>query len=359
MRLPKALAGLVCSLILGSCSAVKIVPERSEPEAMQLVATDLVNALVQVNSIPVGTTTLNLSQEFFDGSQFGEALRQRLEQAGYAIRTVGSNPADQLANFSVEHYNDEPDGEEVSIFTVTIGPVSVRRQYAQRDGDGIYPTAAMQLKGAVADSLIVSDELFKQRVSIQPSDELDGQAVQASSSDEPSGVDPSMIMADKVDAASGALAGDVMQPTNVQGVQAARLAELQQRPLQNFRELQQSNFSDMFQSLSIVRETVLPFGNDSTRVSAEARKHIARFVADFDVDQDVFSVIGCSNGATTDALGPEGLAMGRADGVTNELLRLGVPRQSILEEGCWSGEHFDEMMPRRGVVLSLQRYLAS
>lgn len=358
MALLKALTGLVCCAVLYGCAVNPVEPDTNRREAIQLVAVDLVNALVQVPSIPLGTTTLNLSAEQFDDGDFATALLDRFERVGYSIRTVGSNPADQPVSYQVEQKGETESGESTSTFTVSIGSVSVRRNYAGLDSgmgsDGVYPTAAMQVKGVDASYLRLSDDIFQRALSTASTQSAESSVENAISK----GVEPNE--AATMDTTTGipprVESGDSLETDNLQ---SETLARLQQRPLQNFRELERSNFSDLFQTLTIVREAVLPFDNDSVDLNAVARAQIGRFVEDYGIQSDVFSVIGCSNGSTTVAGGPKRLALGRAGVVTAELERLGVPPQSILEEGCWSGEYFDEMMPRRGVVLSLQRYKAS
>ena len=70
MGLPKTLIGLLCSIVvLQGCSLNPVAPDKNHDEAMQLIATDLVSALVQIRSIPVETTTLSLPHEQFDDSR--------------------------------------------------------------------------------------------------------------------------------------------------------------------------------------------------------------------------------------------------------------------------------------------------
>ena len=76
---------------------------------------------------------------------------------------------------------------------------------------------------------------------------------------------------------------------------------------------------------------------------------------EFREESDVFSVIGCSHGNTGLANGNALLAVGRSKRVKQFLIGQGVPVNRILDEGCWAPVHFDEEMPRRGVVIELKR----
>ena len=122
------------------------------------------------------------------------------------------------------------------------------------------------------------------------------------------------------------------------------------------RDLGQSNFTDILQELGTVEETILTFGNDSTRMGPNNKQRVKQFVELFDPERDVFSVIGCSHGNTNVEGGQEALARGRALRVKEELQFAGIPHDKILHEGCWAGEQFDKRMPRRGVVLTIKRH---
>ncbi len=349
MGLLKALTGILSAVLLAACSTNPPAPDAKDPLAMQLIATDLVHTLVQIRSIAVPDTTLSLPEENFSGDNFGNALQERLEQVGYAVRTVGSSPSDKSVSYTIQPGEITSDGRDTSTFTVSIGSVSVRRTYTNTDSADVHPTAEMLVKGADATSLRISNSIFGPS---SPVAELEEPATGNQARSELSSETPvDAVPAEPVAGVQLSDPGDIRD--------AAVLARLQRRPLTNFRELKRSNFSDLFDSLVLVRETIVPFGNDSIELDGTARALIASLVDDFDIERDVFSVIGCSNGATSVASGPKGLALGRAADVTAVLVSLGVPRQSVLEEGCWSDEHFDEMMPRRGVVLSLQRYPVS
>ena len=135
----------------------------------------------------------------------------------------------------------------------------------------------------------------------------------------------------------------------------AVLAIKPDRDTKNVMELQQSNYEDLFADMAFVSEKVLTFANDSTQIGDANKVRLQELVEDFEVESDVFSVVGCSLGQTNRAGGQEELAMGRAMRVREELLYAGIPGDNIVEEGCWADEAFDLRMPRRGVVVTLKR----
>ena len=73
-------------------------------------------------------------------------------------------------------------------------------------------------------------------------------------------------------------------------------------------------------------------------------------------EEDIVSLVGCSNGPTALEIGNEGLALGRAKRVTEALLARGVSREKVLDEGCWAPvAEAEDRFPSRGVVLELWR----
>ena len=135
----------------------------------------------------------------------------------------------------------------------------------------------------------------------------------------------------------------------------AGMLELSGGKTQNIRELQQSNFEALFADMGIVDEKVLTFPNDSIRMGDDNKARLNALLQGFNPQSDIFSLVGCSLGATAYAGGQEGLALGRAQRVREELLYAGIPENKILTEGCWAEDSFDERMPRRGVVVTLKR----
>jgi len=82
-------------------------------------------------------------------------------------------------------------------------------------------------------------------------------------------------------------------------------------------------------------ETVI-FADDSLRLGPQGKQQVEAFLKEFQPNVDLIGLIGCSNGPTKLDIGNQGLALGRSQRVAEELLTLGVPRESILDEGCWS-----------------------
>ncbi len=380
MYLMRIITSFLTCLILTGCTL--IAAPKTGPVDLDasnaLIAQDFVNVLVQIDQLPASSTTLSIPAAQLSNDRFVAALKEWLSLAGYAIRTGPGVPGEQFVSYSVS-YDEDPGNGPISTYTVSVGPVSVRRSYLGLYDGHVRPLASMQVKGTDASTLRVSDDLFK-AVRPPPPDSQSSEIVVQSEPAKPlvmpqltatpvvagqARVTDSTGMNGQVDTQQQSLLDIVAPATSslasldsdpLSGRRQVTLSELSQAPTRNFRELGQSNFADVFGSLTMVMESSLLFDNDSLRLGRANKDRVRQFVSKFNPQSDVFSVIGCSNGATSLAMGQEGLALGRAERVKQELLYAGVPSKNILEEGCWAGEYYDEKMPRRGVVLSLKRH---
>ncbi len=104
----------------------------------------------------------------------------------------------------------------------------------------------------------------------------------------------------------------------------------------------------------IIREFII-FPNDSQFLGKQGKRTVKKLVNRYSENSDLFGIIGCSNGPTSLAIGNEGLAMGRAQRIAEELIAAGISREKVLDEGCWSPTTDAPGFPNRGVVVDLWR----
>lgn len=405
-------------VLLVACSSVVPKAERETINPAELVSLDLVNVINQVHNLHPSSTSLLMPVESTRNDEFAQMLMRALQQAGYAIRTQGAVSQSKPVSYLVSQRIDENQASIVT-YTVHVGEVSLRRSYRQESDGWISPVAAMQIKGADASQLSINDEIFNRSTGawsdsvdtsvpsdlpapdpvlpgLQPArppvsepdpspktvETMASQSPSTLDNAEPSSVQPSeslMISSgpDRIEQVASTKWPESITPLSrrtplkkvrplldiaapgLAGTNDAQLysqySKLQLFSTDNVRELGQSNFAEMLQEMGTVKETILTFNNDSTRLGVNNKERVKHFVAQFDPDRDVFSVIGCSHGNTAVQGGQQALALGRALRVKQELQFAGIPDNRILEEGCWASERFDERMPRRGVVLSLKR----
>lgn len=368
---------------------------QSVSSANEVIADDLVSVFTQLETLNPASSVVWMSEEFASEEPFSAALSGALYDAGYAVRVGGQKGFAESVEYSVASQPDQTDGAQTT-YTVTIGGVSVRRSYAETEiGSsapyGLLPAGGMQVRGADASTLVVDDNRFygesQYATSVKSTTEREAAETPAPGVVAPEPVlpvvpvvpEPQNQITETTDiVASSEQAVPVQVPEQNRAlleVVAPSVAQmsagadstgidsiigrLNEAPTMNFKELGRSNFADVLDELGIVRETILTFENDSIFLGETNKAKVRQIVSMFDPDSDIFSVIGCSHGKTNLTIGVEGLALGRASRVVEELVYEGVPETKILDEGCWAGEAYDERMPRRGVVLTLKRVVTS
>ena len=400
MKLQHLIASVLIGVTVSGCASVSsppVVEDKTNParagQFNDLVARDVVSVLMQINELSPASTTLGTSNEAWQAGDFADALRYELESEGYAIRSAGAGQGTTPIGYSVTNNTlDVPIGwqGQSRMVTVMAGDIAVRRSYLISAEGAISPLGKMQVRGVDASTLTLQRDIFDapangddsqetKPVMPKPASVPAEQIAQSAPSvaapapvpvpAEPPATSPDSVAPQQTDEqpdlASSELASppeektflDLVAPSVPVTESSAQslLAIKPARDTKNVMELQQSNFEDLFADMAFVSEKVLTFANDSTRMGDVNKVRLQELVDSFDAESDMFSLVGCSLGQTNHAGGQEGLARGRAMRVREELLYAGIPKDRIVEEGCWAEEAFDLRMPRRGVVVTLKR----
>lgn len=300
------------------------------------IAADVVSAAKQI--FPPISSTLQFPR---DTDPVTEYFSQQFAAEGYGIQRVS---ADQGANlFSYNGREADIDGKTLISVETTIGVVQIGRDYTIPRTNTVSPASPFRLSGTripidVADTtnsrFVVSNPEFT-AVEYVASLDLEGQA-------------PPVISLITDDLVSRVAASNA-QSVSVQALNSNRME------VTNLFYADQSNFSSILDNFDRVERQVVVFGNDSMVLGNTNKALIEQFVKERFKDNDLVSLVGCSNGPTALEIGNEGLALGRAERVTQELLARGVARDRVLAEGCWAPVSVGDKFPSRGVVLELWR----
>lgn len=298
---------------------------------------DLVAALVQLRD-PI-TTTIQVAR---NGDAVFQTVVEELVRAGYGIQRVD---ADQGANFlAVVRDPESSAGGQTSndtvVYWVSVGDIELRREYRVLDATHVVPRGPLQVSGSRA-NVQLDDQQF--------------------------GIDDDPAISRTVYTAS--LIEDIPPPPIsiitedvVRGVAASATGNIETSAL-NSRRVEVTNrfFDDegSFKALWAERERisrdVILFANDSMRLGEVGKQQIRDILRAFNEDSDIIGLVGCSNGKTQLDIGNEGLALGRSQRVAEEFLALGVSRDRIIDEGCWSPVSAGVRFPARGVVVDIWR----
>lgn len=324
---------------------------------MKLIAADFVNALQQIPTFPPAATTVQLLHSELQ-DPFTVSMRDALQAAGYATRWVGDEAHEQLFQYRYERTVDHRAMPQ-DLYEIAVGSAEMRRRYATDEHNRISPVTPLYVRGADASQIRMNDALFERKISAPPA----SPATVAETPPPPRTVGQSRLP--PTDATASSAPRQLSVPSEVNPLNPL-ISGAERKPdlslplialprVQNVFELGGSNFEEMLSDHKLVREQVLTFANDSLRLGSVNKILVEQMVEFFNPETDVFSVLGCSLGPTQMSGGNAALALGRASRVREALLFAGVPQDRILDEGCWAGDGSGEALPRRGVVVTLNR----
>lgn len=333
---------IVTLLFLSGCSMLPRVKGDDENARSDVVATDMVQTLSQLRGYSPASTTVQLRP---GEKGFYQNLERALKRSGYGLQYLSQGESgDRQVSYDVETFEDEY-GKSLG-YRVRIGKVELSREY-QVEGSRLFPVTSMSVKGVSPVSTMMDGSIFDHQVVI-PSKEKkadpDTRQKEGKAKDwraVPSSEEKGWQV---VPSSEEALSLLISHP---QG-----LAIAAPRKEANVFDSGTSNYNTS--GYTVEDELVLVFANDSMKIGSTNKIILQDMAARFDKDTDLLSVMGCSMGRTSIPNGNELLAVGRANRVKEELIMASIPAESILDEGCWSGER-DDQIPARGVVVTHHR----
>jgi len=259
------------------------------------IANDFLSVIRRVPDFVAGQSRFSAT---LPRTRYGEILMEQLRQSGYTL-VLGEAAGLPELSYRVELPSDS--AQNLHTFYVSVGKVHLKRSYEIVD-DRIAPATEMLMAGVDTNLLLPLNSEGQPALSAVP------ESIQTAPEPE------------------GNLAGGTKQRRiNVSDLNASLIADEQWNPLE----------TNMFETLTSVYDPLF----------ADAANNYVN------PETDVIRVIGCSHGQSDLVEGNQKLAKGRAVRVRQELMLAGVEGASVLHEACWAPEHFDQVMPRRGVVI--------
>ncbi len=305
------------------------------------VARDFLSVISRVPDFVPGQTQFSSA---LPRTRYGEILMEQLRQAGFAI-VLGDNARLPALGYSIDLPSKQ--SPDVHTFYVSVGELQLKRSY-EIFGDRIAPVSEMLMSGIDARSLRPLQTLVN-RTANQAFGQTVDQTDVASASLKPRQI----LNTGALKSAPKTLANDQL---GVQRINELARSDEDWDPLdanlyESRESVYQAMFTDSTRDYAEVSSQVLIFPNDSLVLGSANKNYLFELANRVRRSDDIVRVVGCSHGKSSLANGNENLAKGRAIRVREELLLAGVPDSSILHEACWANVHFDEELPRRGVVV--------
>ncbi|NND90106.1 MAG: hypothetical protein HKN42_04520 [Granulosicoccus sp.] len=317
---------LVMTVSVSACSALGLkAPWHTEPAPdYQLIAENLVNSLSQFPHLNPHLATVQVVKPH---SSFSRQVETELDNRGYKLERVDGQEGLNQVKPEIRHVATE--AGEKRLYVVSIGQVSVERAF-DVIADKTVPASEQIIRGTKERRVSLNDDIFE-----APASEYTTVAFKPY---------------------QGPQIADVLAAPDTKSRSTNWWSRGRQSVVKkNVYETLTSNYQDVFAGYEDVEQSILIFPNDSLRLGNVNKEIIERFVADMNPATDILSVIGCSHGNTEINNGNSLLALGRANRVKEAFLFSGLQHDQILDEGCWAPQTFDEVMPQRGVVLTLKR----
>jgi len=351
--------GMVSALLLTACGSVNMRDSPASGSAEEIpmspvssisavdraIAADMLRTALQIYT-PFNTT-LQMSKS--DDDPLLSHFIQEFANSGYGIQRVSADQGSNFFSFTRTE-EDSDDGQPLIRFDSSIGAVDMGRDYFVPDDKTVVPASPVRLSGTriavnVPDE---SDDTFK---ALNPAN---SRAVYVASMNLAEQAPPliSLITDEVVDQVATQSTQSTQPAASLQGLNSSRVE------INNLFYADQSNFSSILDDYQQIERQIVVFGNDSMVLGNTNKLLIEQFVQQRVNTDDLISLVGCSNGPTVLDIGNEGLALGRAERVTQALLSQGIGRDRILDEGCWAPVSAGDKFPSRGVVLELWRRLS-
>ncbi len=288
----------------------------------ELIAENMLDVLAADERLHYTNTTFQITQP---ETPFAEALYNQLNERGYGVQLVSGDVGANFIRYEARPL--ETDQGTVELYSMSVRDVTVERQYWVMDGKSV-PTSPVTLTTDVVREVDLDDRLFEA--------ELDPEISRVVYVDTGA---PEVVLINKPAPVAEGFVNTPSEPVR----------------LRNVYDIRKSNFASVFKQYNNVSRVTLVFGNDSLTLGNRNRAILHKLAREINPETDIISIIGCSHGNTALQSGNQLLAEGRAQRVTESLMFAGVKPDLIMDEACWAEGYWDDVAPRRGVLVTHKR----
>ncbi len=153
-----AVTAVISALVILNAGCATAPIHQAQQRHDDLVATDLVGAMIQLSELDPITSTLQYS---VPTTSFGRSLIAGLRQAGYGLQRVKIDHGSAYVSYAMRHA--ETNVGSVTDYLIQIGGIELRREYRMQSGK-LFPSSLLFITGAKDTSqVIMNPELFTQQ----------------------------------------------------------------------------------------------------------------------------------------------------------------------------------------------------
>ncbi len=164
------LIGLMLSTnLLAGCAQMAVLEATDQGRAPELViASDLVNALMQVDGYHPTTTRLQIQKS--PKHKFGQTLHAVLANVGYDIEYVSSPMGDRFVQYTLSDHKNSA-GSIPKTYHLSVGEVEFKRDY-EVIGGRVQPASNLLMAGVDPMTIKLNDQIFGLEASVESDEQL-------------------------------------------------------------------------------------------------------------------------------------------------------------------------------------------
>ncbi len=291
---------------VGGTPAVVASVSTEELRQLQLVATNLVSALIQIPEMQPVQNTLQVSAP---QTAFGNTLMRALEDAGFGLQQVSADQGRNYVTYGKRF--SETEAGPVTDYEIEIAHIRVGREFITNER-GIFPSSLMSVSGTKdAVNIVLDDNIFQEQGGTGTSF-ISG--VQAT---------------DKTDSKPKISEINVNEYDTLPQASRTRQELVLANARRRFFEINSARANLDLTAYERIRRTVLIFDDKKTRVMGRGNKLAIRLLVREYSENDIFVITAC-----TDVDGRNKSAVERGIRVEEEFISHGIDPEAVYLAPC-------------------------
>lgn len=292
-------------------------------EHLELIITDIVSAMIQINELSPFNTTVQYSDP---KNTFGRKMIEALSTAGYGLQQVDQDQGSRYISYANGLIQNETG--QIRQVEVNVGGISLSRAYKVEQGR-VIPDGIMFVQGSQSFSNIVLNEnIFLQQGG--------GLRFETGVELETLGAEVTTSALRRVTAREGAPGNTVSSPDSI--IRARNNLFDQKNDV-----VDRSLYSPL-------RRVEIEFDDFTLNLGRANKTAIGQLIDDLKLATDIIAITSCAGNSGTIEQ-----AEGRAKRIKEEFLLYNIPSNQVINTGCIVSEYLQRDVKPRTVIVSQQR----
>ena len=332
-------------LLVQGCSTLDSQNTNSIPsDSITYIANDFARSLPHVRGKATHEATLAMSE---GGDPFGVHLLSALQKEGYSILTTQDKSHKNYISYTTDQFEEN---NEIKItYRLKVGHLQLIRQYSLQKPK-LIPSSVMAIEGDIflnsSKPQVITNSGNALPAPNHRKDDKPPQLLSSQAALNNAPLPNKTPIKNKLN--SDKLFTKKIKPSPTPP------DKIIPKKIYNVNELGKSNYQQILSNYTLFDSYTFEFNNESSDLTENNKKQLAKIIKSFNKDTDIISVVGYSRGHTKIINGNAILAAKRADNIRSALIENGGPPAKIFQEPFWSDKAPRGQMAR-GAKLSIFR----